>query len=147
MKATTIIKDDFKHSFSSMNKFAKNPSEWLCHYALGLKSPSNASMTRGNLAEFGTYYKIKKGMQQKDDNNFAKLITYRFKKLKYLNAEKEILNAIDIAKKFEEILYERQLRDIKSYQKEDLVEKIKNIEIKQNKSFSSCYFPFTPKDW
>ena len=121
MKATTIIKDDFKHSFSSMNKFAKNPSAWLCHYALALKEPSNAAMTRGNLAEFGTYYKIKKGMQQKDDNNFAKLITYRFKKLKYLNAEKEILNAIDIAKKFEEILYERQLRDIKSYQKEKII--------------------------
>ena len=31
-------------------------------------------MTRGNLSEFGTYYKIKRGMQQKDDKAFAKLI-------------------------------------------------------------------------
>ena len=82
MSATTIIKEDFKHSFSSVSKFRKNPSEWLCHYALGLKSPSNAAMTRGSLAEFGAYYKIKKGMQQKDDKGFAKLIEHRFKKLK-----------------------------------------------------------------
>ena len=122
MSNTTIIKEDFKHSFSSVSKFRKNPSEWLCHYALGLKSPSNAAMTRGSLAEFGTYYKIKKGMQQKDDKGFAKLIEHRFKKLKYLNAEKEIVNAIEIAKKFEEILYERQLRNIVSYQKESITE-------------------------
>jgi hypothetical protein len=127
MSATTIIKEDFKHSFSSVSKFRKNPSEWLCHYALGLKSPSNAAMTRGSLAEFGTYYKIKKGMQQKDDKGFAKLIEHRFKKLKYFNAEKEIVNAIEIAKKFEEILYERQLRDIVSYQKQ-LVEKINGLK-------------------
>ena len=127
MSATTIIKEDFKHSFSSVSKFRKNPSEWLCHYALGLKSPSNAAMTRGSLAEFGTYYKIKKGMQQKDDKGFAKLIEHRFKKLKYLNAEKEIVNAIEIAKKFEEILYERQLRNIVSYQKQ-LVKKIDGLK-------------------
>jgi hypothetical protein len=127
MSATTIIKEDFKHSFSSVSKFRKNPSEWLCHYALGLKSPSSPAMTRGSLAEFGTYYKIKKGMQQKDDKGFAKLIEHRFKKLKYLNAEKEIVNAIEIAKKFEEILYERQLRDIVSYQKQ-LVQKIDGLK-------------------
>ena len=126
MSVTTIIKEDFKHSFSSVSKFRKNPSEWLCHYALGLRSPSSPAMTRGSLAEFGTYYKIKKGMQQKDDKGFAKLIEHRFKKLKYLNAEKEIVNAIEIAKKFEEILYERQLRNIVSYQKE-LVEKIDGL--------------------
>ena len=127
MTVTTIIKEDFKHSFSSISKFRKNPSEWLCHYALGLRSPSSPAMTRGTLAEFGTYYKIKKGMQQKDDKGFAKLIEHRFKKLKYLNAEKEVLNAIEIAKKFEEILYERQLRNIVSYQKQ-LVEKIDGLK-------------------
>jgi len=118
MSATTIIKEDFKHSFSSVSKFRKNPSEWLCHYALGLRSPSSPAMTRGSLAEFGAYYKIKRGMQQKDGKDFAKLIRHRFKKMKYLNAEQECDNAIVISKKFEEILYERQLRDIISYQKE-----------------------------
>ena len=113
-----INPDQFKHSFSSVSKFIRNPSEWLCHYSLGLRSPSNAAMTRGNLAEFGAYYKIKRGMQQKDGKDFAKLIRHRFKKLKFLNAEQECDNAILISKKFEEILYERQLRDIKSYQKE-----------------------------
>ena len=68
MSATTIIKEDFKHSFSSVSKFRKNPSEWLCHYALGLKSPSNAAMTRGSLAEFGTYYKIKKDFLNQNKN-------------------------------------------------------------------------------
>ncbi len=119
MSATTIIKPEaFKHSFSSVSKFIRNPSEWLCHYALGLRSPSNAAMTRGNLAEFGTYYKIKRGMKGKDGKAFSKLIEHRFKKLKFLNAEGEIKNAISIAEHFEKILYERQLRDIKSYQKE-----------------------------
>jgi hypothetical protein len=127
MSVTTIIKEDFKHSFSSVSKFRKNPSEWLCHYALGLKSPSNAAMTRGSLAEFGTYYKIKRGMQQRDGKDFAKLIRHRFKKLKFLNAEKECDNAILISKKFEEQLYERQLRDIVSYQKQ-LVEKIDGLK-------------------
>ena len=69
-----IIKEDFKHSFSSVTKFSKSPCEWLCTYGLKLRSPSNASMTRGNLSEFGAYYKIKRGMQQRDDKGFAKLI-------------------------------------------------------------------------
>lgn len=123
MSVTTIIKEDFKHSFSSVSKFKKNPSEWLCHYALGLKSPSSPAMTRGSLAEFGAYYRIKKGMAGLDNQGFAGLIKWRFKKQKYLNAEKEIENAIEIAKKFEEKLYERQLRSIISYQKE----KVENI--------------------
>ena len=101
-----LIKEDFKHSFSSASKFVKNPSEWICHYGLGLRSPSNAAMTRGNLAEFGTYYKIKRGMNGKDSKAFSKLIEHRFKKLKFLDAEKEIKNAIDIAVHFEKILYE-----------------------------------------
>ena len=58
MHKNKIINEDFKHSFSSVSKFRKNPSEWLCHYALGLRSPSSPAMTRGSLAEFGTYYKI-----------------------------------------------------------------------------------------
>tara|TARA_B110000285_G_scaffold6312_1_gene6597 strand:- start:232 stop:549 length:318 start_codon:yes stop_codon:yes gene_type:complete len=92
-----IIKKDFKHSFSSVTKFSRSPCEWLCNYTLKLRSPSNASMTRGNLSEFGAYYKIKRGMQQKDDKAFAKLIKHRFKKFKYLDAEKEINNAIECA--------------------------------------------------
>jgi hypothetical protein len=126
MDKNKIIKEDFKHSYSSVSKFIRNPSEWLCHYALGLRSPSNAAMTRGNLAEFGAYYKIKRGMQQKDGKDFAKLIRHRFKKLKFLDAEKEIKNAIDIAVHFEKILYERQLRDIKSYQRQE-VKKIEGL--------------------
>ena len=122
-----LIKEDFKHSFSSASKFVKNPSEWICHYGLGLRSPSNPAMTRGNLAEFGAYYKIKRGMQQKDGKDFAKLIRHRFKKLKFLNAEQECDNAILISKKFEEILYERQLRDIKSYQREE-VKKVEGLK-------------------
>ena len=118
MELKNIIKEDFKHSFSSVSKFRKNPSEWLVHYGLGLKAPSSPAMTRGTLAEFGAYYKIKRGMQQKDGKDFAKLIRHRFKKMKYLNAEQECDNAIVISKKFEEQLYQRQLRDIVSYQKE-----------------------------
>ena len=122
MSATTIIKPEaFKHSFSSVSKFIRNPSEWLCHYALGLRSPSNAAMTRGNLAEFGTYYKIKRGMSQKNDKHFEKLLTHRFKKNNFLNAEEELYNSINIAKMFEEKLYERQLRNIISYQKEKVL--------------------------
>ena len=128
MDKNKIIKEDFKHSYSSVSKFIRNPSEWLCHYALGLRSPSNAAMTRGNLAEFGAYYKIKRGMQQKDGKDFAKLIRHRFKKLKFLNAEQECDNAILISKKFEQILYERQLRDIKSYQRQE-VKKNRGINI------------------
>ena len=30
-----IIKDDFKHSASSVGKFKNNPSAWLCHYGTG----------------------------------------------------------------------------------------------------------------
>ena len=41
-----------------------------------------------------------------------------FKKNKFFDADNEISNAIEIAKKFEEKLYERQLRNIVSYQKE-----------------------------
>ena len=119
-----LIKKEFKHSFSSVSQFSKSPCQWICTYGLGLRSPSNPAMTRGNLSEFGTYYKIKRGMQQKDDKAFAKLITHRFKKLKFLDAEKEIANAIEIAKQFEKVLYERQLRNIVGYQSQ----MIKNID-------------------
>ena len=118
MELKNIIKKDFRHSFSSINKFKHNPSEWLGHYGLGLRVSSSPAMVRGTLAEFGAYYKIKKGMQQKDDKPFDKLITHMFKKNKFFDADNEISNAIEIAKKFEEKLYERQLRNIVSYQKE-----------------------------
>ena len=118
MELKNIIKKDFRHSFSSINKFKHNPSEWLVHYGLGLRVSSSPAMVRGTLAEFGAYYKIKKGMQQKDDKHFDKLITHMFKKNKFFDADNEISNAIEIAKKFEEKLYERQLRNIVSYQKE-----------------------------
>lgn len=111
-----LIKEDFKHSFSSATKFSKSPCEWLCNYGLNLRSPGSAAMTRGSLSEFGAYYKIKKGMQEKDDTAFAKLIRYKFKKFNYPDDEKEIDNAIEIAKQFEKELYERQLRNIVSYQ-------------------------------
>jgi hypothetical protein len=119
-----LIKKEFKHSFSSVSQFARSPCQWICTYGLGLRSPSSPAMTRGNLSEFGAYYKIKRGMQQKDDKAFAKLITHRFKKLKFLDAEKEIANAIEIAKQFEKVLYERQLRNIVGYQSQ----MIKNID-------------------
>jgi len=32
-----IIKEDFKHSFSSVTKFSKSPCEWLCTYGLNDK--------------------------------------------------------------------------------------------------------------
>ena len=115
-----IIKDDFKHSASSVGKFKNNPSAWLCHYALGLREPSKPAMTRGSLAEFGAYYKLKKGMNGKDGSAYAKIITHRFKKEKYLNAEQEIKNAIDISLQFEKVLYERQLRDVVSYQRQEI---------------------------
>ena len=118
MELKNIVKSDFKHSFSSVNKFKHNPSEWLVHYGLGLKVSSSPAMVRGNLAEFGAYYKIKRGMQQKDDKYFTKLLSHKFSKYKFFNAESELYNSIDIAKKFEEKLYERQLRNIVSYQKE-----------------------------
>ena len=118
MELKDIINKDFKHSFSSINKFKHNPSEWLVHYGLGLRVSSSPAMVRGNLAEFGAYYKIKKGMQQKDDKYFEKLIIHKFKKNKFFSDDSEIFNAINIAKKFEEKLYERQLRNIISYQKE-----------------------------
>ena len=124
MELKTIINKDFKHSFSSINKFKHNPSEWLVHYGLGLRVASSPAMVRGTLAEFGAYYKIKKGMQQKDDKHFEKLIKHKFKKNKFFDDNNEISNAIDIAKKFEEKLYERQLRNIVSYQKE----KVKSID-------------------
>ena len=75
-------------------------------------------MVRGNLAEFGAYYKIKRGMAQKNDEHFEKLITHKFNKNHFFEPYKEISNAIEIAKKFEDKLYERQLRDIIIYQKE-----------------------------
>ena len=124
MELKNIIKSDFKHSFSSINKFKHNPSEWLVHYGLGLRVPSSPAMVRGNLAEFGAYYKIKRGMSQKNDKHFEKLLTHRFKKNNFFNAEEELYNSINIAKMFEEKLYERQLRNIISYQKE----KVENIE-------------------
>ena len=124
MELKNIVKSDFKHSFSSVNKFKHNPSEWLVHYGLGLKVSSSPAMVRGNLAEFGAYYKIKRGMQQKDDKYFTKLLSHKFSKYKFFNAESELYNSIDIAKKFEEKLYERQLRNIVSYQKE----KVENID-------------------
>ena len=62
MELKNIIKKEFRHSFSSINKFKHNPSEWLVHYGLGLRSSSSPAMVRGNLAEFGAYYKIKRGM-------------------------------------------------------------------------------------
>ena len=127
MELKNIIKSDFKHSFSSINKFKHNPSEWLVHYGLGLRVSSSPAMVRGNLAEFGAYYKIKRGMQQKDDKYFTKLLSHKFSKYKFFNAESELYNSIDIAKKFEEKLYERQLRNIVSYQKEK-VEKVKGLE-------------------
>ena len=127
MELKNIVKSDFKHSFSSVNKFKHNPSEWLVHYGLGLKVSSSPAMVRGNLAEFGAYYKIKRGMQQKDDKYFIKLLSHKFSKYKFFNAESELYNSIDIAKKFEEKLYERQLRNIVSYQKEK-VEKVKGLE-------------------
>ena len=127
MELKDIINKDFKHSFSSINKFKHNPSEWLVHYGLGLRVSSSPAMVRGNLAEFGAYYKIKKGMQQKDDKYFEKLIIKKFKKNKFFSDDSEIFNAINIAKKFEEKLYERQLRNIVSYQKEK-VEKIKGLK-------------------
>ena len=114
-----IISEDFKHSYSSVSKFKKNPSEWLMHYGFGMRSPSTPAMTRGTLAEFGTYYRIKKGMAGLDGQGFEGLIKWRFKKMKYLNAEKEIDNAIQIALAFEKQLYERQLRRIVSYQREE----------------------------
>ena len=118
MELKNIIKKEFRHSFSSINKFKHNPSEWLVHYGLGLRSPSSPAMVRGNLAEFGAYYKIKRGMAQKNDEHFEKLITHKFNKNHFFEPYKEISNAIEIAKKFEDKLYERQLRDIISYQKE-----------------------------
>ena len=84
MELKDIINKDFKHSFSSINKFKHNPSEWLVHYGLGLRVSSSPAMVRGNLAEFGAYYKIKKGMQQKDDKYFEKLIIHKFKKINFL---------------------------------------------------------------
>ena len=127
MELKNIIKKDFRHSFSSVNKFKHNPSEWLVHYGLGLRVSSSPAMVRGTLAEFGAYYKIKRGMQQKDDKYFTKLLSHKFSKYKFFNAESELYNSIDIAKKFEEKLYERQLRNIVSYQKEK-VEKVKGLE-------------------
>ena len=118
MEKTNIIDiENFKHSASSVNTFIQNPSKWLCSYGLKLKEPSNPAMTRGKLAEFGAYYKIKRGMQQKDDTAFAKLIKWQFKRDKFLNAAGEVENAIAIAKEFEKLLYERQFRTIISYQK------------------------------
>ena len=118
MELKNIVKNDFKHSFSSVNKFKHNPSEWLVYYGLGLKVSSSPAMVRGNLSEFGAYYKIKRGMQHTDDKYFTKLLSHKFSKYKFFNAESELYNSIDIAKKFEEKLYERQLRNIVSYQKE-----------------------------
>ena len=118
MELKNIIKKEFRHSFSSINKFKHNPSEWLVHYGLGLRSSSSPAMVRGNLSEFGAYYKIKRGMAQKSDEHFEKLITHKFNKNHFFEPYKEISNAIEIAKKFEDKLYERQLRDIISYQKE-----------------------------
>ena len=122
-----IIKEDFKHSFSSGTKFSKSPCEWLCNYGLKLRSSGSPAMTRGLLSEFGAYYKIKRGMQQKDDKAFSKVIKHKFKKFKYLDAEKEIDNAIEIAKQFEKVLYERQLRDIVGYQSE-MVKKLDGLK-------------------
>ena len=119
-----LVKEDFKHSFSSVSQFARSPCQWICTYGLGLRSPNNPAMTRGNLSEFGAYYKIKRGMSGKDGQAFEKLIRHRFKKLNFLDAEKEIDNAIAIAKQFEKVLYERQLRNIVSYQKQI----VKNID-------------------
>ena len=65
MELKNIIKEDFKHSFSSVSKFRKNPSEWLVHYGLGLKAPSSPAMTRGSLAEFGLIIKLKEVCNKK----------------------------------------------------------------------------------
>jgi hypothetical protein len=123
MELKNIIKEDFKHSFSSVSKFRKNPSEWLVHYGLGLKSPSSPAMTRGSLAEKGTNWLIKREKKMLSTKNYEKNIRKLFEKSKFLNAESEVENAIAIGKKFTEELYKRQLRDIVSYQKE----KVENI--------------------
>ena len=65
MSVTSIVKKDFRHSFSSVGKFVSNPSAWLCHYGLGLRSPTTPAMVRGNVSEFGAYYKLKEQVRLK----------------------------------------------------------------------------------
>ena len=114
----TIIKEDFKHSFSSVGKFITNPSAWLCHYGLGLKSPSTPAMVRGNVSEFGAYYKLKKASQIKSDKLCSKLLKWKFDRNKFIEIGKELDNSIAIADVFTKFLQERQLTRIVSYQKE-----------------------------
>ena len=118
MKKEIIDTKTYRHSFSSVNKFSKNPSAWLCHYALGIKTPVNAFMTRGTLAEKGAYWLIKRESKMLSIENYEKNIKRLFEKSKFLNAEKEIENAIGCGRQFMKALYERQLRIVVSYQKE-----------------------------
>jgi len=115
----TIIKtDEFRHSFSSVGKFINNPSAWLCHYGLGLRSPSSPAMVRGNISEFGAYYKLKKASQIKSDKLCSKLLEWKFNRNKFVDAGKEINNSIQIADVFTKFLQDRQLTRVVSYQKE-----------------------------
>jgi len=41
-----LVKEDFKHSFSSATKFSKSPCEWLCSYPLKLKEVCNKEMIK-----------------------------------------------------------------------------------------------------
>lgn len=120
MSATqTIIKpDEFRHSFSSVGKFINNPSAWLCHYALGLRSPSTPAMVRGNVSEFGAYYKLKRASQIKSDKLCSKLLKWKFDRNKFVDGKGELQNSIAIADVFTKFLQDRQLTRVVSYQKE-----------------------------
>ena len=119
MKDTqTIIKEDFRHSFSSVGKFISNPSAWLCHYGLGLRSPTTPAMVRGNVSEFGAYYKLKRASQIKSDELCSKLLKWKFDRNKFVDGKGELQNSIAISDVFTKFLQDRQLTRVVSYQKE-----------------------------
>ena len=98
MKKEIIDTKTYRHSFSSVNKFSKNPSAWLCHYALGIKTPVNAFMTRGTLAEKGAYWLIKRESKMLSIENYEKNIKRLFGKYdtKGIMRERLVLNHIII---------------------------------------------------
>mgnify|MGYP006169312859 FL=1 len=102
-----IIKEDFRHSFSSVGKFINNPSAWLCHYGLGLRSPTTPAMVRGNVSEFGAYYKLKKASQIKSDKLCSKLLKWKFDRNKFVDGKGELQNSIAIADVFTKFLQDR----------------------------------------
>ena len=75
-------------------------------------------MVRGNVSEFGAYYKLKRASQIKSDELCSKLLKWKFDRNKFVDGKGELQNSIAISDVFTKFLQDRQLTRVVSYQKE-----------------------------